>query len=79
VILAIPEQEAVVASGIGIPAYTTVLTWWRWWCSVCRILPPATKASHADLALSQGERHAQREQCHTEGQLALFALAGGAQ
>jgi hypothetical protein len=77
-ILAVPEQQTVVASGIGVPAYTTVLTWWRWWCSVCRILAPATKASHAGLALRQGEHHAKQEQCHTEGQLALFALAGGA-
>jgi hypothetical protein len=77
VIVAVPEQETVMASGIGIPAYASVLTWYRWWCSVCRVLAPAAKASHADLALRQGEWHAEREQCHTVGQLALFA-AGGA-
>jgi hypothetical protein len=75
-ILAVPEQQTVVASGIGIPAYTSVLTWWRWWCSVCRILAPGVKASHADLALAQGDYHAEREQCHTEGQLALFTVGG---
>jgi hypothetical protein len=74
-ILAVPEQHTVSASGIGVPAYTTVLTWWRWWCSICRVLA-GTQASHADLALRQGEVHAEREQCHVTGQLALFAMGG---
>jgi hypothetical protein len=77
VIVAVPERQTVVASGIGVPPYTTVLTWWRWWCSACRVLAPGVKASHADLALRQGDFHAEQEQCHTAGQLALFALGGG--
>lgn len=74
-IVAIPEQKTVIASGIGIPAYTTVLTWWRWWCSICRVLAAAC-ASHAELALRQGDRHLETAQCHVVGQLALFP--GGA-
>lgn len=75
-ILAVPEQHATVASGIGIPEYTTALTWYRWWCSICRLLADAV-ASHAVLALRQGDQHAEAAQCHTTGQLALFTLAGG--
>jgi hypothetical protein len=75
VILAVPEQLATVASGIGIPEHRTVLTWWRWWCSACRIT--GQRVSHAGMALDRGDRHTQAEQCHTVGQLALFA-AGGA-
>ena len=74
-IVAVPEQETTVASGIGIPEYTTVLTWYRWWCSACRTSSPHVRASHAELALRQGDRHAAAEQCHVVGQLALF---GGA-
>jgi hypothetical protein len=77
VIVAVPEQQTVVASGIGIPAYATVLTWYRWWCSSCRVLAPGVTASHAVLALSQGDHHLAAEQCHVSGQLALFP-AGGA-
>jgi hypothetical protein len=76
-ILAVPQQATTVASGIGIPEYRTVLTTWTWWCTVCRIPAPA-RWSHADLALRQGDHHAAAEQCHTVGQLELFALAGGA-
>jgi hypothetical protein len=72
VIVAVPEQHTTTAGGIGIPEYTAVLTWYRWWCSVCRILAPAARASHAELALRQGERHAAAEQCHVVGQLELF-------
>lgn len=77
-IVAVPEQKAGVFSGIGIPAHASVLTWYRWWCSICRVLAPDARASHADLALSQGDWHAEVAQCHAEGQLALFPLAGGA-
>ena len=73
-ILAVPEQLTTVASGIGIPENVTVLTWWRWWCSACRVLA-ATCWSHAELALRQGDRHLAAEQCHVVGQLTLF---GGA-
>lgn len=75
-ILAIPEQHATVATGIGRPEYRTVLTWWRWWCSACRI--GGGRVSHADMALERGDRHVEDEQCHSVGQLALFAIAGGA-
>jgi hypothetical protein len=78
VIVAVPEQKTVVASGIGTPERTSVLTWYRWWCSVCRVLAPGVKASHAELALRQGDHHAAAEQCHVAGQLALFAVGGGA-
>lgn len=71
-IVAVPEQVTTVASGIGIPEYTTVLTWYRWWCSACRLLSPRARASHADLALRQGDWHLDAAQCHTAGQLALF-------
>jgi hypothetical protein len=74
VILAVPEQQTVHASGIGASGRTSVLTWWRWWCSACRLLA-AGMWSHAELALRQGDRHAEAEQCHVVGQLALF---GGA-
>ncbi len=74
-ILAVPQQTRTVAAGIGIPEYTTVITWWCWWCSACRI--ERGKSSHPDMALERGDRHAQAEQCHTVGQLALFP-AGGA-
>jgi hypothetical protein len=72
VIVAVPEQQTVVASGIGVPEYTTVLTSYRWWCSACRISAPVARASHADLALRQGGQHLADAQCHTVGQLALF-------
>jgi hypothetical protein len=75
VILAVPQQTHTVASGVGIPEYRTVITWWAWWCSVCRI--GGSRVSHAGMALDRGDRHAQAEQCHTVGQLELFALAGG--
>lgn len=71
-ILAIPEQEVGTFSGIGIPPYESVPTWWRWWCSVCRVSAQSHSASHAELALSRGDRHAAVAQCHTDGQLALF-------
>jgi hypothetical protein len=75
VILAVPQQTHTVAAGIGIPEYRTVLTWWSWWCSACRI--SGGRVSHADMALNRGDRHARAEQCHVVGQLELFALAGG--
>lgn len=77
-IIAVPEQETVWASGIGIPEHQATLTWYRWWCSVCRVSSRYAKASHADLALRQGDYHLEVAQCHVVGQLALFALAGGA-
>lgn len=77
-IVAVPEQVTTVASGIGVPEHTTVLTWYRWWCSACHISAPNAAASHADLALRQGDYHLEVEQCHTAGQLALFAAPGGA-
>jgi hypothetical protein len=76
-ILAVPQQTRTVASGIGIPEYPTVITCWSWWCTACRI-PSGPRWSHADLALRQGDHHVTAEQCHTVGQLELFALAGGA-
>lgn len=71
-ILAVPKQHTTVASGIGIPEYRTVLTWWSWWCSICRIA--GGQSSHADMALDRGDRHAETAQCHTVGQLVLFAM-----
>jgi hypothetical protein len=77
-ILAVPEQHTTVASGAGIPERTTVLTWWRWWCSSCRAGSDG-RSSHPDMALRSGDRHADAEQCDVVGQMALFALvAGGA-
>lgn len=76
-IVAVPEQYTTVASGIGVPEHAVVLTFYRWWCSACRLLAPAVRASHADLALRQGDHHLAAEQCHVVGQLELFA-AGGA-
>jgi hypothetical protein len=76
VIVAVPRQVTTVAAGIGIPEYRTVITTYRFWCSVCRVT--GGTVSHADMALDRGDRHAAAEQCHTVGQLALFALAGGA-
>lgn len=76
-ILAVPEQRTTVASGLGVPEHTVVLTFYRWWCSMCRLLAPGVQFSHAELALRQGDHHAAAEQCHVVGQLALFA-AGGA-
>ena len=75
-IVAVPEQQTVWSSGPGFPEHQAVLTWWRWWCSQCRATQPG-KASHPEMVLTQGDRHAEQEQCHTEGQLALFALTGG--
>lgn len=66
-IVAVPEQIAVEGA--------SVQTWWRWWCSVCRVLASGARWSHAELALRQGDRHAAVEQCHVVGQLSLF---GGA-
>lgn len=76
-ILAVPEQQPVMSRGLGIPERTSVLTWYRWWCSACRLTADG-RCSHAALALGQGDRHAAAEQCHASGQLALFPLAGGA-
>lgn len=73
-IVAVPEQHTTQA---GPPERRTVLTWWRWWCSACRLLQPDGQSSHADGALLRGDRHAAAEQCHTVGQLALFAAGGG--
>jgi hypothetical protein len=69
-ILAVPEQVATVTSGIGIPEYRTTITTYRFWCTVCRC--SGGKVSHADMALTRSDRHAQLEQCHVEGQLPLF-------
>lgn len=76
-IVAVPEQQTGTFSGIGREPCTSVLTWYRWWCSVCRLLAPDARASHAELALRQGDHHLEVAQCHAEGQLALFP-AGGA-
>ncbi len=76
-IIAVPEQHTGFSSGIGIPEHTVVTTWYRAWCSVCQVSADA-RASHADLALRQGDRHTELAQCHTTGQLALFELAGAA-
>lgn len=75
-IIAVPEQVTVPASSAGIPEHQVVLTYFRWWCSACRTGSLANKWSHADLTLRMADLHAKREQCHAEGQLALFALAG---
>ncbi len=72
-IIAVPEEVRTVASGYGVPEYRTVLVWYRWWCTVCRVLAEAA-ASHAELALRQGDYHLARERCHEAGQLALFPL-----
>lgn len=77
-IVAVPEQHAAVFSGIGIPQHTAVLTWYRWWCSVCRVSAVNAACSHAVGALEQAEHHLAVEQCHVVGQLSLFAHAGGA-
>jgi len=77
VIVAVPEQTTTVASGIGIPEHEIVLTWYRWWCSVCQVSAENARASHAGGALEQAEWHLETVQCHFVGQLALFALAGG--
>jgi hypothetical protein len=83
VIIAVPEQEAVEVhpmAGIGpsLEPFADVITWYRWWCSVCRVSPANTRASGPRGALAQGDYHLRTEQCHVVGQLALFALAGGA-
>ncbi|HEX5772443.1 MAG TPA: hypothetical protein VFY11_15890 [Nocardioidaceae bacterium] len=77
-ILAVPCQTSTVAAGIGVPEHPIVITMWRWWCSQCRLAQPSGASSHAAGALARGDWHAAAEQCHTVGQLALFALAGGA-
>lgn len=55
-IVAVPEQETTTASGIGIPEYSTVLTWYRFWCTECRLLADVS-CSHASGALEQGDHH----------------------
>ena len=76
-IVAAPEQYTVRSSGIGIPEHTSVLTWYRWWCSACRISAVNVKCSHAVGALQQAEHHLRTEQCHVVGQLELFTAGGG--
>jgi hypothetical protein len=76
VIIAVAERRTVVASGIGVPEYASVLTWYRWWCSICQVSAEHARASHPDGALSQGDHHLLAAECHTEGQLPLFPLAG---
>jgi hypothetical protein len=71
VIVAVPEQHTTVFSGIGIPEHEVTLTWYRWWCSVCRI-PATAYASHASGALEQADWHLATVQCHTDGQLSLL-------
>lgn len=78
-IIAVPLQRTEVFSGIGIPQHTAVVTWYRWWCTSCRVPSgPANAWSHASYALQMGEHHEQRAQCQTLGQLSLFALPAGA-
>lgn len=72
-IIAIPEQETVRCSGLGVPEHESVLSWYRWWCSECRVLASGARASHASSALSQADRHLAVDQCHVVGQLALIA------
>jgi hypothetical protein len=72
VIIAVPEQHTTVGSGIGIPEHTCVLTWYRWWCSACRVSAVNAWSSHASGALEQAEHHLRTVQCHAEGQLTLF-------
>lgn len=81
-ILAVPEQHIATFTPVGGPnsgvPYEAPVTWFHWWCSTCgRISKPRALFSHAHAALDMGERHEQREQCH-DGQLSLFAIAGGA-
>jgi hypothetical protein len=71
VIVAVPEQRTVLFSGIGIPEHTAVSTWYRWWCSTCRVSAPSY-CSHASLALDQAQWHLETVQCHVEGQMSLI-------
>lgn len=74
-IIAVPQQETVRSSGINIPEHESVLTWYRWWCSVCKVTADGY-CSHPDSALGQGERHMRTAQCHVVGQLSLLPLVG---
>lgn len=70
-IIAVPEQTRVYITAAGQPDRTSVNTMYRPYCTQCRVALDCA-SSHPESALGQGDRHAERTQCHTVGQLALF-------
>jgi hypothetical protein len=82
VIVAVPEQHRDLVTTVGQlnppPPRMETFTWWHWACTVCwTVSKPQALFSHPESALERGHNyHLAREQCETEGQLALFASAG---
>jgi hypothetical protein len=82
VIIAVPLQETdwvYPMGGVGPvkPRYLYTWTWWRWYCTDCRVMSdPANRWSWLTGALDRGEYHEELAQCQRVGQLELFAVGG---